>query len=507
MDVDGAELAAGGRGELKPPLHVKFFYGLGEMAQSGVFNTAIPFVFFYYTAVLGLSGGLVGAALAISLGVDAVVDPLIGSWSDNIASRLGRRLPLMIVATPLMCVALVLLFSPPARLAQPVLFGWLTATSIAVRSLISLFNVPYITLGAEMAEGYAERSKVVAWRTVAGIVFGVLITALAFTVFFAKAPGLLRAKGYPAFGWSVALLLLIAATICCAGVARYAGRLPRAPTVAASIWRRLPAELAEIFRNGSFRILFFSGVITWVAVGANGTLDNHVRMFVWKLTPWMMQSLGYVYLASMLAGVALAPQLARRIEKKAMVFTGLTMILVVLTVLPLLRASGLYTPTGLSALAPLGVSSVFSGMGVGFVAIAFPSMMADAADEHELLFGARREGLYFSGLGFAMKAASGMGALIGGSALTLLRFPHDAGHAGVTASPATLDGLILAWGPVPAVLIAAGMAVTWRYAIDRRRHDAITAQLKARRGGARSLAAPERRSKRLRSPAGGELNA
>jgi len=478
---DGEGFAARGQGELKPPIQVKLFYSFGEMAESGVFNAAIPFVFFYYTAVLGLSGGLAGAALAISLCFDALVDPLIGSWSDNIASRLGRRLPLMIAATPLMCVALGLLFSPPVHLPQQALFGWLTATSIAVRSLISLFNVPFIALGAEMADGYAERSRVVAWRTVAGILFGVLVTALAYAVFFARPPGLLRAGGYPGFGWSVALLLFGAAAICCAGVARYAARLPRAPTVAASIWRRLPAELAEIFRNASFRILFFSSVITWVAVGSNGTLDNHVRMFVWKLQPWMMQSLGYVYLAGMLAGVALAPQLARRLEKRTMVFVGLGLILLVLTVLPVVRASGLYTPTGLAALAPVGLGNILSGIGIGFVAIAFPSMMADAADEHELLFGARREGLYFSGLGFAMKAASGVGALVGGFALDLLRFPHDAGQAGVSMSRATLDGLILAWGPAPAVLIAAGMVITWGYAIDRRRHDAITAELKARR--------------------------
>jgi len=194
-----------------------------------------------------------------------------------------------------------------------------------------------------------------------------------------------------------------------------------------------------------------------------------------------MQSLGYIYLASMLTGVALAPLLARRLEKKSMVFVGLAMNLLVLTVLPLLRASGLYAPTGLAAMAPLGVGGILGGIGVGFLAIAFPSMMADAADEHEFLFGARREGLYFSGLGFAMKAASGVGALAGGFALDLLRFPHDAGQAGVSMSPATLDGLILAWGPAPAVLIAAGMVITWGYAIDRRRHDAITAELKARR--------------------------
>ena len=43
---DGEALAA--RGELKPPLRVKFFYSLGEMAPSGAFNTAIPFVFFAF---------------------------------------------------------------------------------------------------------------------------------------------------------------------------------------------------------------------------------------------------------------------------------------------------------------------------------------------------------------------------------------------------------------------------------------------------------------------------
>ena len=53
-----------------------------------------------------------------------------------------------------------------------------------------------------------------------------------------------------------------------------------------------------------------------------------------------------------------------------------------------------------------------SGLFAGFMAIAYPSMMADAADEHEVRFGARREGLYFSGLGFASKAATGLGQLV-----------------------------------------------------------------------------------------------
>ena len=109
-------------GDLRPSGRVKLFYSIGQFVQSGGFDTALPFVFFYYTAVLGLSGGLVGAAMAISLGVDAVVDPLIGSWSDNLRSRMGRRLPLMLVSAPLMLISIGLMFTPVAGLSPPMLF-------------------------------------------------------------------------------------------------------------------------------------------------------------------------------------------------------------------------------------------------------------------------------------------------------------------------------------------------------------------------------------------------
>ena len=61
-------------------------------------------------------------------------------------------------------------------------------------------------------------------------------------------------------------------------------------------------------------------------------------------------------------------------------------------------------------------------------------MMADAADEHEFLFGTRREGLYYAGLNFSAKAASGLGALVAGLALDLIAFPTNlAAHGGANA--------------------------------------------------------------------------
>ena len=467
--------------ELKPPTRVKLFYSLGQMAQSGGFDTAIGFVFFYYTFVLGLSGALVGAALAISLAFDAVVDPLIGSWSDNIRSRFGRRLPLMMISIPPIAITLGLLFSPPAGLSQILLFVWLTVASVAVRSFISLFNVPYIALGAELADGYAERSSVVAYRAIAGIFASVVVTALAFTVFFAGPGGLKNAHSYPGFGWSVAMMLVILLAICCAGVARYAATLPQAASVAASMLRRLPSEVAEFFRNPSFRVLFLSAVVFYVAVGANATLATHVQIFVWRLRPQTMQLIGYAYLAGILVGVPLAPLLQRRMEKKAVVLIGLWMAIATWIVLPLLWAGGVFRPSGDGALTPLMLSAAFGGVGIGFTAIAYPSMMADAADEHEHLFNHRREGLYFAGLGFAAKAASGLGVLVGGLALDLMGFPHDAGqHANLIMPEPILARLILAWGPGCAVIGAIALATFLPYAITRRRHDELTTELRAK---------------------------
>jgi len=486
--MDDSGLAASGRGEFVPPAYVKLFYSLGQIAQSGAFDAALPFVFFYYTAVLGLPGGLVGVAIAISLAFDAVVDPLVGSWSDNIGGKLGRRLPLMIIGTPLMCVALGLLFSPPGHLPTLGLLAWLTVASVTVRSVISVFNVPYIALGAELADGYAERSSVVAWRALAGIVAGVLVAVLAYNIYFAKAPGLLNPHAYPGFGWAVGVATLIACAACCAGTLRYAARLPRPPKVQVSILRRLPGEVVEVFRNPSFRLLFFTCVITFVAIGVNATLNLHVMTFVWKLQPVMVQIAGFCLIGGVLIGIATAPLLARFAEKKTMVMVGLVSVITVWIMLPLLRLAGVVTVTGAAALPFIGTTLFVAGIGVGFTVIAFPSMMADVADEHELLFNARREGLYFAGLGFASKASSGLGALVGGFAIQAIGVPANVGHAGVVMPPAMLNNLSLAWGPGAALFAIIGTIVFWPYSITRKRHEVIAAELKARRAEALTLA-------------------
>ena len=70
---------------------------------------------------------------------------------------------------------------------------------------------------------------------------------------------------------------------------------------------------------------------------------------------------------------------------------------------------------------------------MGLSIIAFLSIVADAADEHEYLFHTRREGLYFAGWSFAAKSATGAGLLIAGVVLQLIDFPTNLAEQGATA--------------------------------------------------------------------------
>ncbi|MDO9336926.1 MAG: MFS transporter [Caulobacter sp.] len=463
----------------KPPLHVKFAYGLGQAVQSGGFDVALPFTFFYYTQVLGLSGVLTGVAVGLSLCLDAIMDPLVGSISDNIRSKFGRRLPLMVISIPLVALGFGLIFSPPRDIAQPLLFAWLLGASLIARGATSLFNVPFIALGAELSDGYLERSRVVVWRTLIGLFSAIGIILLAYRVYLTPPEGLFKLAAYPPFGWAVAAVLVVCMAACCAGVARYAMGLPQTQTTERSMLSRLPGEVREIFSNHSFRTLFLSCLLIMVAIGVNGTTGAHNNTYVWRIGTKEIELLTFVLLVGTLIGVPTAPALARWFEKRSVVMIGVTMLNLVWLTAPLLWISGLYRPSGAAAIPMLMGMMIVAGVGIGLVLVAFPAMMADAADEHELRFGHRREGLYFSGITFAAKAASGVGVLLAGIGLDLMGMPAKADPL-VPIDPDALIRLVMVHGPLAALISCIGVALIWPYRITRKVHDEISFKLRGR---------------------------
>ena len=77
----------------KVSLRTKLIYGLGEMPGSHM-NSAIGVLLaLYYNQVLGISASTISIGMGLALLLDAISDPVVGSYSDSLKSRLGRRHP------------------------------------------------------------------------------------------------------------------------------------------------------------------------------------------------------------------------------------------------------------------------------------------------------------------------------------------------------------------------------------------------------------------------------
>lgn len=131
--------------EKKMKLNYKqtFLIGFGFLASSlawAVYNSQVPLIL---SQRFLLSNTLIGAIMTIDNFFGVIFQPLIGAWSDNTRTRIGRRLPWIAFGLPI-CIILFALIP-----LQSVL--WMFMTSIIVFNLImALWRSPVISLMPDM---------------------------------------------------------------------------------------------------------------------------------------------------------------------------------------------------------------------------------------------------------------------------------------------------------------------------------------------------------------------
>ncbi len=477
-----SDSVAEGRGFAPLPSGLRLAYASGSLLDCIVTQGLNIFLLFYLTAVCGLPGGLAGAAISVGLVVDAVVDPLIGSVSDAWRSRLGRRLPFMLVGAPASALLFVLIFSLPAGWSTSALLAWVAAISILLRVAVSLFILPHQAVGAEVSDDGVERSMIVALRVGIGMVGILIALALGFGFFFSGPTGLSRRESYTPFAATLAVIGFAGACASCWAVAatrdrQHVARGQGGPSLA-DLWE----GLLEVMGNRSFRVLFIGAVTFFVAMGTNLSLGLHANTWFWHLSTGQTKIATLGIFAGLVLGAPLAAPMLSHMEKRTVLLIGLVGMAVAQGGPATLRLCGLLDAQGDALLAVLAAVMLLGNLLLSAAFIAFGSMMADAADEHELLFNARREGLYFAGWAFANKAAVGAGTLIAGLVLQAISFPPTAVANTAASLPAsTTAWLGICFGPGCALLTLVSAGVTLLYRIDRKTHSGILRALAIRR--------------------------
>ena len=125
---------------------------------------------FFATAVMGISGSLVGIAIAISSLWDGVSDPLIGYLSDNNRNKFfGKRLGFMFFGIFAIAFLNICIWSMPSSMHEIAKFFWLLIGMLAIETANTFFGTPYAALAIDIAPDYNEQSKIQSFKTIFSI--------------------------------------------------------------------------------------------------------------------------------------------------------------------------------------------------------------------------------------------------------------------------------------------------------------------------------------------------
>jgi len=474
-----------------PPLrlYTKLAYGIGQLGEGFKNSSFETFLFFYYNQVLGLSGTLAGLATAIALVFDAVIDPMIGSVSDAYQSKWGRRHPFMYVAAIPFGISFYFLFVPPDGLGQTGLFVWLTVTAISVRATMAAYLVPHNALGAELTSDYHERTGIVGYRTVFGVLGGLTTFTLGLGYFMRAThefpTGQLNPQAYPHYAFFFACASVAVVLICALGThSRIRFLLAPLHTHAEFSFKRVIAELRDALASPSFRSLFVGVLIFFLMRGVQAELGLHVSTHFWDLSTQQILIVGVLGVAGIVFGVPFWTLASRRLDKKPTFLCG-TLVFAIFAMLPLLLKLLDFWPAKEQTALYLGLLSIcgfLAAFGGGAGLVAAGSMMADLVDEHEFDTGRRQEGIFFGAIAFSGKASSGLGHLVAGVAIDLIHFPEKAVPGEV--APEIVRHLGIIYGPGIFILGMIAFIFLVRYSLTRERVSEIQKTLADRRAEA-----------------------
>ncbi|MCF3649865.1 MFS transporter [Synoicihabitans lomoniglobus] len=437
------------------------FYG-----TAGINSLAIP----VYQMVLAVDPILLGLVLAIPRFWDALTDPIVGIFSDNLRTKWGRRKPLIVIGAITQGLAFGALWMVPEGWGQTATLIYLTVMLLLFYTCYSVFYVPLSSLTYEMTPDYKERTRVGAFisffHKLGELTYSWAIP-LAGLAFFGS-----MMTGVQVVGWIIGIVIM-----------GFFGMVPglfvkERYYKKASVQEKVhlvPAFKAAM-SNRAFMVLVGLTICQVLAGMLASNLDYYI--IVYHMNDGVLVD-GAKWKAILSSGYAVVGILSIYPVNWLANRYGKRVALAVIFGLVLFGAFGkwfLYTPGNQwkILLDPILCGPVWTG-----IRVLLPSMLGDICDDDELRHGFRREGMMGALFSFIEKTGFSLAFFGTGVALSLTGFDAALGGA---QSEGTILGmrLVLAVSTFIWALLALWLIAI--YPLSQKRAYEIRDELEARRG-------------------------
>jgi len=434
-------------------------YGSGDTGFSLTTTIIGAYFAIFLTDVVGISPGVAAAAIFIGRSWDYVNDPLIGHISDRTRTRWGRRRPFLLFGALPFALAFAMLWWRPPWEKELALAVYYAVAYVVFDASATFVYMPYYALTPELTLDYDERTALTSYR----MFFSILASLVAFTIpltivgtFAPENATRVLAMGL-IFGLASALPLLLT----------FFGTRERQvymeqerPTLIQS--------LRAAMKNRPFVFGMAVFLLTWVSVDV---IQSTLLYFIKYIAQREAES-DLIMAAIFVTAIFALPfweWASRRWSKRWAYVAGIAFWAVVQLVLITVSAS-----TGITFVLLL---CVLAGIGVAAAHVLPWAMIPDAIEWGEWQTGERHEGMFYSLVTLMKKVASSIAIPL---ALLLLEVTGYVPNSARQPANALL-GIRIVVGPIPAVLLCAGILFAILYPLSRERYVQVVQELESRR--------------------------
>jgi len=467
---------------MKLDFKTKLSYGIGNLGYGTIAQTVNNFIMFFGTSVLGISGTLVGIAIALSVFWDGISDPIVGYLSDRHNNKVfGKRLGFMLIATLGMVLFNIMLWIVPFDASDGAKFVWLLICLLSLETFCTIFSTPYVALGIDLAPDYQDQSRLQGYKTVF-FILGMILPSVLMLIFMPSGDAGEQAQfmqgGYINIAYFTSTLGLICGIICILGTIKPVQKIYKIDKT---------KKTSESFGFNAFFKIFYTFFLALkkenygpIIIGYSVALIStaflcsvglHLFTYAYHFSSSQIALLMTGLFISAIISQPFWIYLSNRIDKKPALKISLLIVLVGIGLTAISFIFRNYLDTSVSFFVVLACIFV-CGFGTGALYSLPISMYADVITMDRLKTKQNNTGIYSGFMTLAYNIANSFALLIIGIVLDLIKFnPEEPVQA---MSVQNWLGCIVFIGC--AVSIAVALIIFSKYTLKR--SDVLKAKLK-----------------------------
>lgn len=314
----------------------KLSLGFGDLGYSLIANTFSSYMLFFGNTVMGVSGTLMGVAIAIGTVWDALTDPVMGFVSDNTRNNFfGRRHLFILIGTIGMTIVNILLWSVPMDFTPVLKMVWFMLCIILLRTFTTMFQTPVAALSLDISNDYNERANIQIVKsvfTILGILLPTLLIGVFQTDFYNEAgelvDGRFNPQGYINFGYltsACCILFGIFMLICTYSHVprlRELAKKDKASPISIRSTKKMFVNFFGALKDKNFRGITIGYMVSMVSASILIAVGFNVFTFTFETTKFQM----YMIMASLfimtIAGQPFWMYISKKYDKRKAIIMG-----------------------------------------------------------------------------------------------------------------------------------------------------------------------------------------